>query len=168
MTGEPRPPRAPNFRGNDEYNASTQDRRGSRKPSHHPVRAPCSPGARGAPGPQSKVGSGACSCWTTLWQAWLVIVLCVVAATLTIGSDRCSAGADWIRYRKSWVRTYELDVIMIHYTRGRPTIRLTDHDKRMLDVEARYFWEDRLIWDLLHNGIRHSAARVVRALVIRR
>lgn len=94
----------------------------------------------------------------TLWPVWLVIVIGVVAATLTIGSDRCSAGADWLKYRKSWVRTYELSVITVRYSRGKPTVRLTDQDKRVIDVEAESLWADRLIWDLLYNGIRHSAA----------
>jgi hypothetical protein len=175
ITGEPRPPHAPNFRGDDKYNSDTQDRRQSRKPSPPAGQSPVLAWHQGSP--WSAIQSGLWGFgilivltslitladhhgpfhWMQFWQLWLIIVLGVVAATLTIGSDRCSAGADWVRYRRSWVRTYELDVITIHYTSGRPTIRLTDRDKRVLDVEARYLWEDRLIWDLFYNGIRHSA-----------
>jgi hypothetical protein len=56
------------------------------------------------------------------------------------------------------VRTYELNVISVRYPSGRPTTRLTDKDKRVLGAEAKNLWEDRLIWDLPYNGIRHSAA----------
>jgi hypothetical protein len=96
--------------------------------------------------------------WMQFWQMWLIVVVGVAAATLTMRSDRCSAGADWLKYRKSWVRTYELDVIMVRCSRGRPTVRLTDQGKRVVDVEANMLWENRLIWDLLYNGVRHSVA----------
>lgn len=140
VTGEPRPPHAPNFRGDEKYNESTQDRRRSRKPSPPPGQNPVLAWRQGSP--WSAIQSGLWGFgllvvltslitladrhgpfhWMQFWQLWLIIAVGVLAATLTIGSDRCLAGADWVRYRKSWVRTYELSVISVRYTSGRPTI----------------------------------------------
>jgi hypothetical protein len=53
--------------------------------------------------------------WVRWWEVWLIIVSGVGAMALTLESERCSAGADWLRHRKSWVRTYELTVISVRY-----------------------------------------------------
>jgi hypothetical protein len=176
ITGEPRPPHAPNFRGDEKYNKNTQDRRSTRKPSPPPGQSPVLAWRRSSPWGTIQAGLWGLLLiivlmtlislpedrgpfhWMTLWQLWLIVAVGVVAATLTIGSDRCSAGADWLKYRKSWVRTYELSVITVRYQQGKPAVRLTDRDKRIIDVTAEMLWSDRLIWDLLYNGIRHSAA----------
>jgi uncharacterized integral membrane protein len=176
VTGEPRPPHAPNFRGDEKYNRNSQDRRLSRKPSPPPGQSPVLAWRQASPLSVIRAGFWALLLvvvlfslttlsnrhglfyWMRYWPVWLILVAGVVAAGLTIGSDRCSAGADWLKYRKSWVRTYELTVIMVSYEQGKPALRLTDRDKRVLSITAEMLWSNRLIWDLLCNGIRHSVA----------
>lgn len=176
VTGEPHPPHAPNFRGDESYNRDTQDRRSTRKPSPPPGQSPVL--AWRQPSRWVAIRTGFWGLllvvvllslitlpeghgpfhWMQFWETWLIVAAGVAAATLTFGSDRCSAGSDWLKYRKSWVHTYELTVIMVSYQQGRPALRLTDRDKRVVSVTAATLWENRLIWDLLYNGVRHSVA----------
>jgi hypothetical protein len=141
VTGEPRPPHAPNFRGDQSYNRDTQDRRSFRKPSPPRGQSPVLAWRQASPLATIQAGFWGLLLiivlfslitlpahhgpfyWMGLWPTWVIVAVGVTAATLTIGSDRCSAGADWLKYHKSWVRTYELDVITVRYQQGKPAAR---------------------------------------------
>ena len=62
VTGEPRPPHAPNFRGNEKYNRDTQDRRQTRKPSPPPGQSPVLAWRQGSPRAAIQTGIWGSSC----------------------------------------------------------------------------------------------------------
>jgi hypothetical protein len=92
------------------------------------------------------------------WFLWLLAALAAVGIASSTKVARCSAGADWLMLKKAWVKTYELTEIKTRYLSNTIYIYLTDKDGRKIDEQINTLQQDRLIWDLMYNGVRHSIA----------
>jgi hypothetical protein len=174
-TGLPRPPRAPNFLGNrlPPEDDLSRDSRLSGKPQppddQGPVLAWYRSSRRGA------VSAGIVGVVVIVgvlylikgfnvkvfeyWWVWLVAILAGAGIYFSTKKSWCAAGADWFTFQKSWVKTYELAEIKTRFFSNTIYVYLTDEDGRKVEAPISIIQEDRLIWDLLYNGIRHSIAR---------
>lgn len=68
----------------------------------------------------------------------------------------CSVGVEWLRGRKSWVRTYELVKVKLGVGIGQFYLNMQDRDGRSLSLPVSASQEDRLMWDLVYNSILYS------------
>lgn len=93
------------------------------------------------------------------WWVWLVAILAGVGIYFSTKRSWCAAGADWFMFQKSWVKTYELAEIKTRFFSNTIYVYLTDADGRKVEAPIHIIQGDRLIWDLLYNGIRHSIAK---------
>jgi hypothetical protein len=93
-----------------------------------------------------------------IWWEWLLAIGAGVGIYFSTKAEWCSAGADWFSFQKSWAKTYELTEIKTRYLGGTTIVYLTDADGHKIDAPLNVIQEDRLIWDLLYNGVRHSIA----------
>lgn len=95
--------------------------------------------------------------WMTTWWLWLVIIAISVPPALLAKRDRCAAGAEWLSEGKSWVKIYELTSIEAKASGTGMWITLKDKDGREVDAQAVTLQYNRRVWDLLYNGMLHSA-----------
>lgn len=173
-TGLPRPPHAPSFIGNRRPAQRDPDRetRLSAKPAppdgQGPVLAWYKSSRRGALsagliGVVLIVGAlflikGLNVKVLETWWVWLVAVLAGVGMFFSTKKSWCAAGADWFSFQKSWVRVYELVEIKTRFFSNTIYVYLVDVAGRKTEAPINIIQADRLIWDLLYNGIRHSIA----------
>ena len=73
-------------------------------------------------------------------------------------AGRCVVGADWLLYRGTWVKTYELTEVRTQSVEGQIVLSLTDSGGRTVEAGFTALQRDRRVWDYLYNGIRHSIA----------
>jgi hypothetical protein len=174
-TGHPRPPHAPNFIGNRRAAGQDPDRenRSSAKPEppdgQGPVLAWYRSSRRGAwsaaiIGVVLIVGilfliKGMDVRILETWWVWLVAILAAIGMYFSTKKSWCAAGADWFTFQKSWVDIYDLVEIKTRFISNTIYIYLTDADGRKVEAPINIIQQDRLIWDLLYNGIRHSIAK---------
>lgn len=170
-TGQPRPPHAPGFAGSD--------RPDKRDRITDPAKAPAAPEGQGpvlAWYKSSRRGAfkvsavallvlcplgvtidqGFSVAWMRVWQAWLVLVVGCVLIYFARRSVQCSAGADWLRRKNGWVKLYELIKVTAHRGSNTLYLHLKDHDGRELQIKVDDLQENRLMWDLVYNGLLHS------------
>jgi len=95
--------------------------------------------------------------WVKYWWAWLILMVAgfLIGFTQRKGSE-CSVGVEWVRGRKTWVRTYELVRAKVNVGVGEFYLSMQDRDGRSLSLSVSSLQEDRLIWDLVYNGVLHS------------
>ncbi|HEY3606475.1 MAG TPA: hypothetical protein VGL06_03195 [Pseudonocardiaceae bacterium] len=97
--------------------------------------------------------------WTLVWL--LLVTLAYLGITIVLirlsGRRVSSAGAEWYSTGNRWVRVYELvQVTMSQGSRRDAYLRLVDVHGNELQVSYAYLRRNRLIWDLVYNGILHS------------
>jgi hypothetical protein len=92
------------------------------------------------------------------WWAYVVPVAIVVLSPFAMRKTYPrSAGVEWLRsLDDDWVRTYELSKIVMRKLFFQQLLVLTDSDGRELAMTLVPLQEDRLMWDLVYNGILHS------------
>lgn len=96
--------------------------------------------------------------WLGYWQVW--VGLAVIGLLIGLSQRRaavCSAGVAWVRGRKSWVCTYELVSVKWYPSLSGGWVGLVDRDGRRLTIDLSTLRQDRRLWDLVYNGILHSA-----------
>ncbi|MGH3387447.1 MAG: hypothetical protein ACRDOO_01050 [Actinomadura sp.] len=93
------------------------------------------------------------------WTNWLaILVLSTLGMLFTVwGDGGLAAGADWLLYRKEWIKTYELASIKLGVPRSRDTLILKDGDGRKFSMGLKMLQDNPEIWDLVYNGMLHSA-----------
>lgn len=96
------------------------------------------------------------------WFTWVIILLGALGITASTKKDWCAAGSDWLLHQKAWVRTYELTEIKTRGASNSIYLMLTDSEGRKIDADLSLLQTDRLVWDLLYNGMRHSVAKGAR------
>jgi hypothetical protein len=94
--------------------------------------------------------------WMRFWWAWVGLLVFAALIYLTQRAGRCSAGAEWVRGRKNWVRTYELTKVKASFSPSGTQLTMRDQDGRTLSISLSRLKDDRKIWDLVYNGILHS------------
>jgi hypothetical protein len=173
MTGLPKPPRAPG-------KASSLSEHPARSRVTDPSQAPEPPAGQGPvlawyqvtrrfavevglwgfaiTGLLLTARAGFSLAWSQYWEIWLglLVIGALVGWTQWKGDGRCSAGAEWVMGRTHWVRTYELVKVKASLSAGGPVIDMCDADGRRLSIALSLLQEDRMVWDLVYNGILHS------------
>ncbi|MPY96832.1 MAG: hypothetical protein GEU97_02335 [Actinophytocola sp.] len=104
--------------------------------------------------------------WMTLWQIWPFLLLVALLITGPVTYTVLSAGADWFqlksvrfgaRRKQGFIKLYELREIEVSTGGVSLYLRLAD-DTHGIDLALREWQCDRRMWDLVYNGILHSAA----------
>lgn len=169
VTGQPRPPHAP---VRSTWPSGVPDVDPARRPNPPPGEGPVlehfresrREGLRGAAfmfGVAALIstwkfgGFG----WVSVWYAWAFVIAPFVLHVLyTSWTDVFSAGALWLQYKSRWVRTYELTEIKLK-GRGWGWVYLQVEDRHLqrLWVPMNLLVQNRELWDLVYNGILHSA-----------
>lgn len=95
--------------------------------------------------------------WVKYWWAWavLVVIAFLVGLTQRRGTE-CATGVEWVRGRKTWVRTYDLVKVKLSLGIGQWSLNMQDRDGRSLSLPVSALQQDRLMWDLVYNGVLHS------------
>jgi hypothetical protein len=93
------------------------------------------------------------------WYIWVLVILGSVGIAASTRKDWCAVGADWLMHQKAWVLTYELTEIKTRGISNTIYVYLTDKDGRKVDASINILQKDRLVWDLLYNGMLHSVAK---------
>jgi hypothetical protein len=96
--------------------------------------------------------------WVRYWEIWLgLLVVGFLVGLSQLKGTRCSAGVEWVQGRKSWVRTYELVKVKSGPSASGVHVNMQDSAGRNLSLPLATLQQDRLLWDLVYNGILHSA-----------
>jgi hypothetical protein len=177
-TGQPRPPHAPSFIGNRQQPDQdlSRETRLSAKPQapdgQGPVLAWYRSSRRGAwsagiVGVILIVGilfviKGFEIRVLEIWWVWLVAIAAGIGMYFSTKASWCATGADWFTFQKSWVKTYELTEIKTRFYSNTIYVYLTDTKNHKVEFPIHIVQKDRLMWDLLYNGIRHSIAKGAR------
>lgn len=95
--------------------------------------------------------------WVTKWWAWCIIIPAGVLMALPDKREYVAAGAGWFARERRWVDIYDLTTVKLHLSAGGYSIELRDSAgrgvaKRMMTIQIV-----PEVWDLLYNGILHSA-----------
>lgn len=95
--------------------------------------------------------------WVHYWELWagLVAIGLLVGAAALRGTES-SAGVEWVRGRKAWVRTYELVKVTTSVSPSGVALAMRDSGGRSLSISLATVQSDQLLWDLVYNGILHS------------
>lgn len=96
--------------------------------------------------------------WMAMWWVWLVIALTAGLLALYVRGTFFAAGADWLRTSNGWVNTYELTEVEIHLHGVKIDLFLKDSSGRATNNQIADLQANHDLWDLVYNGIRHSAA----------
>lgn len=173
-TGEPRPPKAPEFRSVRRPARS----RSEASTSTAGVARPEPPDGEGPalvwepPDRYRQLRAGAVAfvlqtlgvcvlqgfslAWMSVPWCWLLILVFSVLVALGARQEPLAVGAEWLRVGRRWVRLYELAEISTIRRRGDLYLRLADRDGRRLTVNAENLRQWPLMWDLVYNGMLHS------------
>lgn len=104
--------------------------------------------------------------WVSLWQIWPFLLLVALLITGPVTYTVLSAGADWfqlqaVRFgltrKQGFIKLYELREIEVTTGGVSLYMRLAD-DTYGIDLALHEWQYDRRMWDLVYNGILHSAA----------
>ncbi len=93
----------------------------------------------------------------TVWPMWLVVLSPVPLWLLFRHVEIIAAGADWLLWKKKWVRTYDLAKVKLSPRGAQFNLVLTDREGRKLSIPWLQLCYNRELWDLVYNGILHSA-----------
>lgn len=172
-TGEPRPPRAPNTRGDEDESYQMWDAK----------RVPTPPEDKGPPlqwhvlsHPTTRLGMfalllvamvaflivregtdtdpGPYGRWSWLgsWKVWLFLSALCAGYVWYASRTKLSAGAEWLMDRSSLVMLYELSEIRVY----RKRLHLRDIHGGIVRPHLSEVQENQDLWDLVYNGIVHS------------
>lgn len=94
--------------------------------------------------------------WVT--NPWLWLVLAPFPfVVLLFGVSRVSAGADWVRVSKHFVKTYELTSVEVTIGAvGSRLLGVVDRRGNGFSVQLGDLQDNFELWDLVYNGILHS------------
>lgn len=95
----------------------------------------------------------------TQWFVWLIIGVVYAFIVYRGRSAVLTAGAEWVRINRYWVRLYELT--RIHYViTAQGAGREFSLDDRCggITVPLHVLQSNERLWDLVYLGMRHSAA----------
>lgn len=166
-TGQPRPPRAPRVAKKEVPTPRDQTvRKHPTEPAEHGPRLEwCQQTTFGA------VSNGAFAAAfmvavgllfagpdaVTFWFAWPIYIVTGALVAFTMRQEWLAAGATWFQHKQSWVNTYELVEVKIGAASASQTLKLTDQAGQYTEAKLRDVQENPDLWDLVYNGILHSA-----------
>lgn len=167
QTGEPRPPHAPQ---RETWPAGVPDTDPAAKPDPPPGEGPVLEyfkRSRRESLTYALIGAGILALGGTLisrgldWiDDWFYWALILATALLFFALGRIevfAAGAQWFKFRKKWVRTYELTEVKVKArAAGQLLLVLTDRHNHRVTAPLNTLIQNRELWDLVYNGILHS------------
>lgn len=95
----------------------------------------------------------------TYWFVWAIAAVYLAYLIYTVRSDVLTAGAEWVRLNRAWVKTYEL-TSMNYVGRGSGSsfaVVLKDRE-RSVELPLHIAQANKQLWDLVYLGMRYSAA----------
>lgn len=170
VTGLPRPPRAP-LDGSWGHGHRRPTNRGSTPPEPPPGQGPT---LEWTTSPWKSVPRGLAIMvaiavgfltlrnggigWVTHWVNWLIILILSALGVLFAAwaAGGVAAGVEWVRYGKTWIKTYELTEVKLGEPRSPTTLVLKDADGREFSLGLMMFQKNPDLWDLVYNGVLHS------------
>lgn len=96
--------------------------------------------------------------WVGLWWVWIILAFWGLGFYGIFRKVGAAAGADWLKVGRIWVLLYELTEIKVRHRGMSMHLNLKDSGNRSLQVRVDELQEDRDLWDLVYNGLLHSAA----------
>lgn len=94
--------------------------------------------------------------WARVWWLWLIIVVGSLLIFLGIRGGHMSAGADWFKHNRSWVKIYELVSIRVTKAWASDELEFKDASGRKASASFMTIQRNLELWDLVYNGILHS------------
>lgn len=96
--------------------------------------------------------------WMGTWWLWLMnVILSALFGLGTWSSEAMEAGADWFKYGRSWVKTYELTEVKLEVSsRGGDSLELKDAAGREVWITLSDIQSNWDLWNLVYDGIVHS------------
>lgn len=167
QTGQPRPPHAPLEAGNEQPG----HRREAAK-----SKVPQPPTAEGPllewfyPDRTTRLISGlflsflglvvyTVKDWGFSWvtNPWLWLIVAPWPFTfLVIGVSRTSAGADWLKHNKSFIKTYDLTSVQVKIGGAAHYLDAKDSHGNTIYAQVNDLQQNHELWDLVYNGLLHS------------
>ncbi|MGH3980728.1 MAG: hypothetical protein ACRDRZ_17305 [Pseudonocardiaceae bacterium] len=95
--------------------------------------------------------------WIGQWWAWLFIAFPGPLLAWFARGEKISAGADWFARNSRWVDTYGLTEVRIVPGGIKRDLLLEDRDGRWVSISLLDIHIKPELWDLVYNGILHSA-----------
>jgi hypothetical protein len=96
--------------------------------------------------------------WMSTWWMWAIIAATAGAIVFGIRGTFYAAGADWLRTRDGWVNTYDLVEVKMNLNGTKIDLFLKDASGRATNNPIADLQANHDLWDLVYNGIQHSAA----------
>jgi hypothetical protein len=95
--------------------------------------------------------------WIGHWFYWALILATALTFFVLGQVEVFAAGAQWFKFKKKWVRTYELTEVKLK-ARGPGWwhLVLADRHNHRVTVPLNNLVQNRELWDLVYNGILHS------------
>lgn len=115
-------------------------------------------------------GSACSGCWPCPWRSpvssspgvltyWWLWALYAVVGIRSTSRQYLAAGADWLQAgRTDWVGVYALRTVTVAAGTGQHWITLAHSGERHATISTNELHANPALWDLVYNGIRHSAA----------
>lgn len=95
--------------------------------------------------------------WMSVWWIWLAPVGLGINHYFRFRRQTKAAGADWYADGRHWVDAYDLKSVRVKDESGRLDLDLTDRSGRSVSTTCMAIEKNRKLWDLVYNGIIHSA-----------
>jgi hypothetical protein len=97
--------------------------------------------------------------WVSTWWMWIIVLIWIPVFAFGRRGATLAAGADWLRQNDRWVKTYELTKIKLGKRAGGYSLELADRDGHVFSADLYELQRKPRLWDLVYNGLLHSAAR---------
>jgi hypothetical protein len=95
--------------------------------------------------------------WMTMYGWWLFLAGISLLSVPWFRGRPFAAGAAWFRNGGVWVNTYELVSIRVVAYYGFYSLKLKDADGRRISIGFGTIRQNRPLWNLVYDGIVHSA-----------
>lgn len=95
--------------------------------------------------------------WVVHWQTWPWPIALGLIFYFWSRREVVAAGADWYKKGKYWVDTYDLKSVKVKTGPGRLDLEMDDRSGRGIATTCLVIEKNRKLWDLVYNGIIHSA-----------
>lgn len=97
--------------------------------------------------------------WMGTWWMWLFVIWPPPVLFLYSRQKGISAGAQWFAAGNRYVHTYDLTTIKVEGSSAGMSwaLKLKDADGHETGIGLQDIQRNRRLWDLVYNGIRHSA-----------
>lgn len=97
--------------------------------------------------------------WMSIWWMWIIVLIWIPVLGFGRRGSTLATGADWLSRNKQWVKTYELTTIKLGKRAGGYNLELADREGRSFTADLYELQRKPRLWDLVYNGLLHSAAR---------